>query len=311
MRRVAITGAAGFVGRAITARLAQDGLIVRALSRYGQDVPGATEVIATGDLLVSDYAALLTGCDAVINCAARVHRMKREPLAEAERAYHLMNAELPVRLASAAKAAGAQRFIQLSSAAAIASRSSPDTVLTDDAPPRPTSPYGRSKLTSDCRLQTLADDNFSIASLRPPAIFGPGVGAWFALYDRAASAGVPLPLSGIRNKRSFAFSGNIADAVARALRRPLSGAWLVTDSEPLSSADLYNRLSALHCHGRRTFFLPDVLVRSAVALALRERAASLLGNAVFDGGRFADDFQWSPPIPLDKALALTVSARRV
>jgi UDP-glucose 4-epimerase len=273
-------------------------------------VAGASEAVATGDLLESDHSVLLAGCDAVINCAARVHIMKRELPASSGHAYHLMNAEFPLQIANAAKAAGAKRFVQLSSVAAIASDCGPDEVLTDETSPRPTSLYGRSKLAADHGLQALASPDFTVASLRPPAIFGPGVGAWFAMFDRAASAGLPLPLSAIRNRRSFAFSGNIADAVTAALRRPHSGAWLVTDSEPLSTADLYDRLSALHGHGRRTFPLPEALVRAAAKLALRGRADSLLGNAAFDGARFAVDFQWQPQTPLDKALALTVGACR-
>ena len=305
-RRAAVTGGAGFIGRAIVARLAERGWQVRAITRDGAAVPGAGETAASGDLLLADPRPLFAGCDAIVHCAARVHVLGREDPGQAEIEYRRMNAELPVTLAQAAKAAGARHFIQLSSAAAIASSSGPGETITDAAPPHPSSPYGRSKLAADEALAELADDRFAVVSLRPPAVYGPGVGAWFALYNRAARAGLPLPLGRIVNARSFVFSGNVADAVAQALDAQRSGAWLVTDSDPLSVAALYRKLLALHGHGNRVWVVPRPLVLPAVRLVLRERAASLLASAWFDGARFAREFGWTPPTPLDEGLERTI-----
>ena len=307
--RVAITGAAGFLGQAIALRLSTSGILVRALSRSGATDQAAAEDIATGDLCSADLAALVSGCDAIVHCAARVHILKNEDPIKADTAYHRMNIELPVRLAEAAKAAGVRHFVQMSSAAAIASAGALGETMTDETPPRPSGLYGRSKLEADRALLALASDTFAVSCLRPPAIFGPGVQAWFGLFNRAARAGLPLPLARVRNRRSFAFSGNISAAVEAVLGRPLSGTWLVTDSAPLSSADLYARLLALHGHSQRLFAIPAPVLELGGKLVLAGRASSLLGDAAFDGSRFADAFQWSPPTPLDKALALTVNGR--
>lgn len=309
MSQVALTGAAGFLGRTITAKLSAMGYQVRALSRDGRPIPCAVENIATGDLCQADFSAVLADCEAVVHCAARVHVLRGENPKTAEAAYYSVNTELPVRLGEAAKAAGVRRFIQVSSAAAIASTSSPGETVTDETPPRPATPYGRSKLAADRALLALAEQRFTVACLRPPTVYGPGVGAWFALLQRAARAGLPLPLDGVRNRRSLAYSGNVAAAVASALERPLSGAWLMTDSEPVSSAELYARLLALHGHARRIFALPDSLVGLASKMVLGARASSLLTDAAFDGSRFSEAFGWAAPTPLDKALQLTVGAR--
>ena len=253
---------------------------------------------------------MLEGCDAIVHCAARVHVMHREDPVQMEDEYRTMNAELPAALARHAKAAGVRHFIQLSSAAAIASHGSPGETVSDNTPPRPTSPYGRSKLQADQALAELASGDFHVVSLRPPAVFGPGVGAFFAMFDRAARAGLPLPLGAVTNRRSFVYVGNVADAVARALEAERSGAWLLTDSDPISTADLYRKLLALHGFSAgRAWRLPAWLVRPMANVALRGRADSLLGDAAFDGSRFAREFSWIAPTPLDEALRLTVSAR--
>jgi UDP-glucose 4-epimerase len=307
MKLAVVTGAGGFLGRAVVNSLAHSGWRVRAATRDGSHVAGASEMHATGDLLTADLSALVRGASAVIHCAARVHVLARESVEQAERDYHAMNTDLPVRLAEAARASGATVFIQVSSAAAIASTSKPGELVDDSTAPHPVSPYGRSKLAADQALAELANDAFTVISLRPPAIYGPGVGAWFAMYDKAAKAGLPMPLGTIRNRRSFAFVGNVAEAIVRACDGGPSGAYLVTDSEPISSADLYRRLLGLHGRSQRIWNVPAPLVRAAVRIVLRSRATSLLGDAAFDGGRFARTFMWQPAIKMDEGLSLTVA----
>lgn len=304
---VAVTGASGFVGRAICVQLAQAGHRVRAVTRNGTAVIGAHECVASGNLMEASLFPLVSGCDAVVHCAARVHVL-RESASEAERAHRAMNADLPVRLAEAARTAGVRRFIQISSVAAVASSSAPREVINDATTPRPTSPYGQSKLAADRMLASFNDNAFSVVSLRPPAIYGPGVGAWFGILDRAARHGLPLPLGNVGNRRSFMYVGNVASAAVAAAERGPPGAYIVTDSAPISSADLYARLLRLHGYGRRVFPMNSAILQLAARLAIGKRAASLLGDAAFDGTNFANAFAWSPDIDLDHGLALTLGA---
>lgn len=312
--RILVTGASGFLGRAIVAAGADAGHHMIAVNRAGTQVPGAAEVQACGDLLAGVGAIALDGVDCVVNCAARVHVTTREDPASADAAYLLMNVERPVELALRARAAGVRSLIQISSVAAIASQTSPGETLGDDSTPHPVSPYGRAKLLADQRLAELAREDFAVISLRPPAIYGPGVGAWFAMLLRAASHGIPLPVGAISNRRSFAFVGNVADAVLCAARAGIgespslvrSGSFTLADSLPLSTADLYRKLLALHGFSDRAWRWPAPLMTAAAHLVLGERAASLTGDAAFDGSRFAREFDWQAPTGMDTALRLTV-----
>lgn len=281
---VGITGSRGFLGRAIASRLTS----VREISRERY-----------GDLLNADPATLVAGCDAIINCAALIH----VPNAS-EESHRAMNTHFPLSLALAAKASGVRRFVQISSVAALTSNGEGINDLTE---PQPQTPYGRAKLAADQALAELDDKHFSVASMRPPTIFGPGVGAWFAKFNSAARKGVPLPLGKVHNRRSFAFVENIADAVVKCLNSDRSGAWIVSDSEPISSADMYRSLLALHGYGDRVISLPERLAKACLKAILRDRAESLLGDASYDGSQFAKTFDWSPRFNRSEALEATVA----
>ncbi|ABF53300.1 NAD-dependent epimerase/dehydratase family protein [Sphingopyxis alaskensis] len=305
MRMVAVTGASGFLGRQVVGKLAASGYRVRALTRAGGGIASAAETIATGDIVEADLEGLVAGCDAVVNCTARVHILRREDPAFAERQYRRINGEFPLRLAEVARRAGARRFVQISSVAAVMSQTPAGSVVDDGCPPEPTTPYGSSKLLADIGLAQLDREGFRTVSLRPPALIGPGVTAWFAALVKAARIAVPLPIGRIDNRRSFAFVGNVASSVVAAVEQEHSGCFIVTDSVPLSTASLYRKLLMSFGHPDLVWSWPPELVRKCAQFALRGRADSLLGNAAFDGVRFTRLFGWAPEIPFDRAILMT------
>ncbi|MXO86776.1 NAD-dependent epimerase/dehydratase family protein [Altererythrobacter aurantiacus] len=308
--RIAVTGAAGFVGGAIVEQAVTSGLKVRAIVRDTHPAGHADEYVACGDLLTADPVPLVHGCEAVIHCAARVHRTRREDRAAGVSSYKSMNVDLPVRLAKAARAHGVRNFVQISSVAALASSTPVGMVYGDHTQPRPATPYGKSKLAADEALLALATNEFVVTCLRPPAVIGPGVGAWFALLLKAAARGLPLPLGSIDNRRNFIAVENLADAALTAATAETSGAFIVTDSQPVSTGELYRRLLKGFGFRDRVWNWPAAPVRLAAAAALGRRSESLLGNAAFDGTRFAHQFDWSPPVAFERSLEGTIAGSR-
>ncbi len=145
--RTLVTGASGFIGRAVMAAFAQRGDVLRAAVRRPPQppFPAAIEVVQHPDLAQPiDWRPLLDGIDQVIHLAGIAHLGR----GVAPELYDRVNRLATAQLAAAAAAAGVRHFVFVSS---IRAQSGPaaDHALTERDPPAPSDAYGRSKLAAD------------------------------------------------------------------------------------------------------------------------------------------------------------------
>lgn len=168
---VAVTGGTGFVGQAVIEEACRRGLSLRALARREQPACEGVEWVP-GDL--ADRAALarlVAGADAVLHIAGVVNTP--DPMG-----FHLGNVRGTEALVEAAQAAGARRFVFVSSLAA----REPGL-----------SAYGKSKRHAEEVVQTSGLD-WTI--VRPPAIYGPRDREILELFKAARWGVVPMPSEG-------------------------------------------------------------------------------------------------------------------
>lgn len=312
MKRVLVTGASGFVGRRACVALAAAGWDVVAAIR-GESararVVGATPLIV-GDLAREpDWPRALDGVDAVVHAAARVHVM-RESAADPAAAFRRVNVEATGALARAALAAGVRRFAFVSSVKAMGEGLDRPYRETDE--PRPTDAYGQSKLDAERLLLDVARAGpLEVTVLRPPLVYGPGVGGNFVRLLALARAArrVPLPLGGIANRRSLVHVDNLAAAITSAVsaERAVTGVFLVSDGEDLSTSELLGRLAAADGHRARLLPAPARLLRAAAhAVGRGAEADRLLGSLQLDPALFRRTFQWEPPVAVSDGLRQTM-----
>jgi nucleoside-diphosphate-sugar epimerase len=304
--RVLVTGASGFVGRALLASAAQ--LPLRAAVRMpSMPVPGIDQVVVNNIDAHTDWSQALSGIDCVVHLAARVHVMN--PTANDRAEFETTNVLGSERLACAAVAAGVKRFVYLSSIKVNGENTAACAFRADDIP-SPQDDYARSKLQAELRLTAIgADSGMAVAVVRAPLVYGSGVRAnFFRLLDLARS-GLPLPLASVANVRSMVSVWNLCDLI-RALsqhERPMTGVFLVADGEDVSTADLIRRLALLMNRPARLFPVPVGALRIFAPLVGRGAEINrLCDSLVIDISQTLTRLGWSPPLTLDAGLARTV-----
>lgn len=170
---VAVTGATGYVGRFIVARLIAEGARVRAWRRAGSDLRGMPETIdwVEGDLTTPGAGeALAEGADALVH-AALEHMPGRYRGGEGGDlvAYVKANVGGSLALLAAAEKAGVGRAVVLSSRAVFGQSAG---ALSDDAPVAPDTHYGAGKVALEAFVRSLACKGWPVAALRPTGVYG-------------------------------------------------------------------------------------------------------------------------------------------
>lgn len=305
--KVLVTGANGFIGAALLARLVRE---KRAVTGSVRGAVGTHPHWVAGPELGpdADWRALLAGTEVVIHTAARVHRMREAP--DAARAAHLrVNTQGSLALARQAATAGVKRFIFISTLKVMGEET--QTPLQANTPPSAHDPYAESKLAAERGLAEIGrDSGMAWVIIRPPLVYGPGVGGNFAAMMRALARGLPLPLGAVTgNRRSLVGLDNLVDLIVRCIDHPAAAnqTFLVSDGEDLSTAELLARLGAAMGKPARLLNMPPSLLSMAAALVGKRAVAQrLLGSLQVDIGHTCRTLDWAPPVGVDEGLRRAV-----
>jgi UDP-glucose 4-epimerase len=313
MKRVVVTGASGFVGRALLSKLlATPGLQPVAAQRGpALIIPGRThETVRVADLSGdTDWTAALTGADAVIHAAGRAHIMREPSPESALDAYRVANVAATASLARQSAAMKVRRFIFISSIKVNGESTDDRPPFTASDTPRPSDPYSQSKWEAEQELGLISKvTGMEIVIIRPPLVYGPGVKANFRRMMRYVHRGIPLPLGAVRNKRSLVALDNLVDLLATCVDHPNAAGrtFLVSDGESLSTPELLNRLG--DALGKRALLIPvpqRLLKIGGLIFGRREFTKRLCSSLEIDMTAARSDLGWSPPVSSIVALTLT------
>jgi len=305
--KLLVTGATGFVGTALRARLAASGHEAVPAVR-GQS--GLPHEVVVGNLDAStDWRAALAGCDVVVHLAARVHVMDdtaQDPLA----LYRVTNLDATLNLARQAAQAGVKRFVFISTIKV--NGEGRDAAYRETDTPAPADPYAISKWEAEQGLHRIAaDTGLEVVILRPPLVYGPGVKANFLRLMRTVARGWSLPLGAIRNRRSLLYLGNFVDAIRLCVEHTNAAGqtFLLDDGEPVSTPELVRALA--HAMGRpaRLLAVPvGVLELAGALLGKRAAVARLTGSLYVDSSLIRSRLGWTPPYTMRQSLDATVAA---
>ena len=311
MSNLLITGANGFIGRALISKLAlQTNYFIRASVRKKTiQFPRQIEVFENMEASSNtNWTDALRDIDVVIHLLARVHVMHDKvanPLLE----FRNINVNATIALAKIAAKQGIKRFIFLSTVK-VNGESTSNKPFSEFDLPHPQDAYAISKWEAEEALKKISKDTgMELVIIRSPLAYGPNVKANFLKMIQYVKRGIPLPLGAIQNKRSLIGIDNLVDFIVTTICHPKAAnhTFLISDDEDISTTDLLRRIGKhigkparlIPLHPRILSFLFNILGR-------KDFGDRLLGSLEVDITKAKKLLAWSPPKTLDEGLKVTV-----
>jgi len=309
--KTAVTGANGFIGRALCNALFLRGQPVQALLREASS-ENRYETTVVGDVTGDpDWAVALAGVDCVIHCAARAHVLN-ESAANPLEAFRAVNLRATQRLAKQAASVGVRRLIFLSSIGVLGVNTNGSPPFSVRDTPNPPENYGISKWEAEQALWEVArSTGLEVVVIRPPLVYGPGVRANFLRLMQLVDKGMPLPLGGVENRRSLIGIENLVDLIIRCVDHPAAQGqtFLVSDGQDISTKELILELAKIMDRPARLLSLPRAWLRCAAWGVGRLAEVDRLTDSLrVDIRHTCETLDWKPPVSLQGGLQQTVCA---
>jgi nucleoside-diphosphate-sugar epimerase len=311
-----ITGATGFIGGRLAARLAQAGHPVRALARRSSDTSQLEQLdnveIASGDLAdASSLAKAAVGCELVFHCAALVSDWAT--VEEIKR----INVVGTRSLLNACMAASVKRLIHISTTDVYGHPDTRGSVDESYTSPTFSNWYAQSKLEAEAEVRRAGEQGLEAVILRPATVYGPGSREVIGEIARAIRSRNMLLVDRGRADAGLCYVENLIDALLIASRHESAPGQVFNISDGLTTTwrELVDDLAAGLGAPRVRWSLPYGaaaalgllmehgyrLLRRTTGLSapplLSRQAVQVLGrNQSFSNRKAGDLLGWEPRI---------------
>jgi nucleoside-diphosphate-sugar epimerase len=308
---ILVTGGTGFIGGHLLDRLSALGEPARCLLRRKarpRRLPAGIEA-AYGDLIGGEgLEEAVRGADTVIHLAGVTKAL-------AARDYYAGNVRATETLLRAL-AGRTIRLVHVSTLAAIGP-SADGKPVDEDAPPRPLTHYGKSKLEAERVVRALAPDAVIV---RPPVVYGPRDTDVFQML-RSISKGWMMEIGGGERWFSAIYAGDLVEGLLAATRGTPGRAYFLAHPQPVSWSELGAAAARIMARQPRVVRVPP-LVAYAVGLGAeawsritrkpgiisREKVAEARCRWwTCDTRRAAAELGFEARTPLDAGLAQTLA----
>ena len=170
-------------------------------------------------------------------------------------------------------------------------------------------PYSKSKYESELLIKNICEESeLEYVILRPPLVYGPGVGANFLQLLKTVHRGIPLPFRTVNNSRSIIYVKNLADLLLICVKDPaaVNKTYLVKDID-ISTPDLVSIISEAFGKTPRLFPFPLTALRFLGNLFNKRSAiARLTESLVIDDSKIRNELGWKPLYKLEDSMKETV-----
>ena len=218
MKKILITGAGSYIGQSF--------------EHYLQRFPGAYQADSV-DMMGDGWRdASFAGYDAVFHVAGIAHIRETEENAPL---YYRVNRDLAIETARKAKEEGVRQFVFLSV------YGMEEGCITRETHPDPKSNYGKSKLQAEEGLEVLRSDDFAVAVLRPPMVYGEGCKGNYQSLVKFAKKMPFFP--DYQNKRSMLHVDGLSETVRSIVDTCADGLFLPQDPEYVCTCKMVQQIA--------------------------------------------------------------------
>ena len=264
MKNILIAGAQSYIGDSFR--------------EYLKQWPGY-EVVTLATKGLKPEKAMFEGFDTVF-CVAGVAHVRETT--ENRHIYFDVNRDLVIKIAKAAKKAGVNQFILLSSMSVYGMETGR---ITKETEPKPVTAYGQSKLEADQEIKKIEDDKFKFACLRPPMVYGKNcTGNYQTLRNFALKTPV---FPNYKNQRSMIYIENLCWFVKDVIDKEKRGLFLPQNAEYTKTSEMVKIIA--ECHGKNIFFTTSFnwAIKLIPANMLKKVFGSLIYEPVYSVNRYS------------------------
>jgi galacturonosyltransferase len=269
-RKVCITGAHSYIGESF--------------ETYAKDHYSAQFEIHTLSLRGSAWKNFdFSSYDAVFHVAGIAHADVGAVSEETKKQYYAVNTDLAIETAQKAKAAGVKQFVFMSSMIVYGESAGygQKRQITKDTIPDPANFYGDSKWQADQGVRALADENFQVAVLRPPMIYGKGSKG---NYPTLAKLAKKLPVfPKVENERSMLHIDNLCEFLCQLMLLGTGGIYFPQNGTYTNTSEMVKEIAKVSGKKIResTFFTPAVVLGSKMPGKIGGLVNKAFGNMTY------------------------------
>lgn len=271
MKKVLITGAGSYIGTSF-------------IKWVKENHPGEFETeeldMIEGTWKEKDFS----GYDAVFHVAGLAHADVAKVSEETKAFYYKINRDLAIETAQKAKKEGVDQFVFMSSmiiygeSAGIGKKK----VITRNTKPHPANFYGDSKWQADKGIRKLQDENFHVAVVRPPMIYGKGSKGNYLILAKLAKKFPVFP--NINNERSMLYIDNLCEFLALLIESEESGIYFPQNKNYVRTSRMVQIIGEVSGHKVRLTKLlnPAVRIAGKIPGKVSGLANKAFGNLVYE-----------------------------
>lgn len=263
--RVLITGAGSYIGESFRS--------------YAKEHYPENFTIDTLDMLDGawrDYD--FSSYDCVYHVAGIAHADVGNVDEATKEKYYAVNTDLAIEVAEKANSEGVKQFIFMSSMIVYGGKE----YINRYTKPSPANFYGDSKWQADKGVRSLSDENFAVAVLRPPMIYGKGSKGNYPMLAKIAKLTPLFPE--YENKRSMLYIKNLCEFLCQVMLAGVGGIWFPQNGEFSNTAEMVKNIAAVSGSKTRgvAIFNPAVSIARMVPGKIGNLADKAFGSSWYD-----------------------------